>query len=71
MAFRLEEYGDILTPEDIRDILGIGWNKTYSLLTEGIIRNFKIGRKRKITKQSLIDYIEASQADTAVIHKKV
>lgn len=70
MAFKIEEYGDILTPEDVRKILGIGWNKTYSLLAEGVIRNFKIGSRRKITKQSLIDYIEASQIDTAAIHKK-
>lgn len=56
--YTLDRYGDILTPKDIHDILGIGYNKTYSLLKSGAIQNFKIGRDRKIPKHCLQKYIE-------------
>jgi len=56
--FRLEDYGDVLDPKDVKDILGIGFNKTYELLRKGEIRNFKIGRDRKIPKACLREYIE-------------
>lgn len=54
---RLADYGDILTPDDVHDILGIGYNKTYELLRTGTIRNFKIGRCRKIPKTCLVEYM--------------
>ena len=54
---RLDDYGDILTPDDVHDILGIGYNKTYELLRTGTIRNFKIGRCRKIPKTCLVEYM--------------
>lgn len=54
----LDSYGDILNPKDIREILGIGYNQTYKLLTSGAIRSFKIGRNRKIPKECLKSYID-------------
>ena len=56
--FKIDDYGDILTPKDVRDILGIGFNKTYDLLREGVIKNFKIGRDRRIPKRCLVEYID-------------
>lgn len=58
-SHRLDEYGDILTPKDVRDILGIGYNTTYRLLKTGAIKNFKIGRDRKIPKRCLQEFIDA------------
>lgn len=55
---KLDNYGDLLTPQDVHDILGIGYNKTYELLKTGAIKNFKIGKGRKIPKQCLQKYIE-------------
>ena len=55
---KLGDYGDILSAKDVHDILGIGYNKTYELLQSGEIKNFKIGRERKIPKQCLLEYIE-------------
>jgi len=55
---KLADYGDILTPKDVHDILGIGYNKTYQLLKSGAIKNFKIGRQRKIPRHCLQDYID-------------
>ena len=56
-TYKLDDYGDVLSPKDVRDILGIGYNKTYKLLTSGEIKNFKIGRDRKIPKECLKNYM--------------
>jgi excisionase family DNA binding protein len=56
--YKLDNYGDVLTPKDVHDILGIGYNKTYDLLKSGAIKNFKIGRERKIPKVCLQEYID-------------
>ena len=61
--YRLDEYGDILTPEDVHDILGIGYNRTYELLKTGALRSFKIGRERKIPKHCLISFIDEMLSD--------
>lgn len=63
--YRLDEYGDVLSPKDVHDILSIGYNKTYELLKTGAIKNFKIGRERKIPKHCLENYINSmlKQAD--------
>lgn len=59
LQYKLDEYGDLLNPKDVHDILGIGYNKTYKLLKAGAIKNFKIGRERKIPKRCLEDYINS------------
>lgn len=63
--YKLDKYGDVLNPQDVHDILGIGYNKTYELLRTGVIKNFKIGRERKIPKHCLENYINSmlEQAD--------
>lgn len=62
---KMDGYGEVLTPKDVHDILGIGYNKTYKLLQTGAIKNFKIGRDRKIPKSCLEEYINGMlvQAD--------
>ena len=57
--FKMDDYGDILSPKDVRDILGIGYNKTYELLLSGTIKSFRIGRDRKIPKECLKNYIDS------------
>lgn len=54
----LEEYPDVLTVPELREILYIGRNKAYQLLEDGSIKATKIGRSWRITKDSLIRYIE-------------
>jgi len=51
------DFNDILTPEDLLDILFIGKTTLYKLLNSGEIQSFKIGKKHKIPKQALIEYI--------------
>lgn len=53
----LEKYRDILTINEICEILNIGKNAVYRLLKEDTIRNIKIGRKYIVPKQNLIEYL--------------
>lgn len=54
----LEEYPDILTPQEAMEILGIGKNLFYRLLNDGIIPAKRIGKKIwRISKKDLMDYI--------------
>ena len=53
----LEGYSCILTPKDVAKILRIGNNSVYELLNSGAIPNFRIGRKHKVRKIDLINYI--------------
>lgn len=61
--FKMDDYGDILSPKDVHDILGIGYNKTYELLTSGAIKSFRMGRDRKIPKECLKNYIDSMLAE--------
>ena len=53
----LDDYGDVLTPEDIQNILCIGRNTIYKYLAEGEIKSIRIGKKYRIPKKYLIDFI--------------
>lgn len=53
-------YSDLLTLEDLCEILLIGRNQAYILLSSGTIKALKIGRAWKIPKQSVIDYINSA-----------
>ena len=56
-AKMLSEYKDILLPEDIQKILHIGRNTVYKYLAEGKIRSIKIGKKYRIPKNYLLEFI--------------
>ena len=53
----LKKYKDVLTPVEIKEILGIGINGVYALLKSGAITSFKVGSQFRITKSSLLDYL--------------
>lgn len=48
---KLEEYGDVLTVKELIEFLPIGRNNIYKLLSDGIIRNLKVGKKIIVPKQ--------------------
>lgn len=54
------DYPDVLTISEVADILKIGRNNTYKLINSGKIRSIHIGRLHRISKKSLIEYIENS-----------
>ena len=53
----LENYKDVLSVDEVRDILRIGKNKTYELLKDGTIPSRRYGKKYFITKKDLIKLI--------------
>lgn len=54
----VENYSDLLTVDDLRKVLGnIGKNKAYELLKSNAIQHLRIGRKYKIPKKAVVDYL--------------
>lgn len=52
-----EGYEDMLTVEQIMEILSIGRNTAYKLLKEQGIASMRIGNRHRIPKASLINYV--------------
>lgn len=57
----LDGYSDLLTIQELREVLNIGRNTVYDLLSRGDIQAFRIGRNWKIPKESVIHYISQWQ----------
>ena len=53
----LENYKDILSVEELCEILSIGKNTAYRLLKSGEINDIRIGKVYKRPKENLIKYI--------------
>ena len=54
----LEQYNDILTIDELCEILKIGRNRAYKLLETGEIKGFRLGRLWKISKLALQEYLK-------------
>lgn len=54
----LNRYGDILTPQEVARVLRIGMNSTYKLLSQGIIKSRRVGKKYIVPKLCLYDYLK-------------
>ena len=57
MTKHINDYPDVLTVEQVKEILQIGRRSTYRLIEANEIRHFKIGTKIRIPKQCVIDYL--------------
>ena len=55
------EYPDVVTPEDVQNMLHLGRNSVYKLLKEEQIKTVKIGKKYIIPKQSVIRFISLAE----------
>ena len=53
----LDQYDDVITITELRDILNIGRNAAYDLLNSGEIHAFRIGRNWKIPKEAVVHYL--------------
>ena len=51
------EIGEILTIEELMELLYIGKNTAYKLLKSGEIKAFRIGKIWKIPRESVNEYI--------------
>lgn len=51
------DFGDILSVEEVCEALRIGANQAYEILSSGKLKGYKQGRIWKIPKQALVEYI--------------
>lgn len=52
------EYTDVVTREQLQEMLHISRSKTYSLLRKGEIKSRKIGSEYRIAKNEVIRFLE-------------
>ncbi len=52
-----EQYDDILTIEEISEILKIGMTQAYRIVRSGNLKGYKEGKDWKIPKQALNEYV--------------
>ena len=62
----LDDYPDVLLPEEAKEILGIGRNKIYTLLKTKELPAKKIGRQYRIPKKALSDYLNSWYNDASM-----
>lgn len=60
MKKALSEYSDVISINELMEILGIGRNTAYRLINEGAIKTLKIGKRYIIPKQSVIVYLASA-----------
>lgn len=59
MAARMfRGYPDVVTVEQLCQMLNIGRNSAYALVREGKIRSIRVGRSYRIPKRNVITYLE-------------
>ncbi|EYE87191.1 hypothetical protein Q428_14660 [Fervidicella metallireducens AeB] len=59
-----ENYDEVLTPNQLIELLGVNKNIIYKLLNSVELKSFKIGKQHRITRQSLIEYILKKQQES-------
>lgn len=58
MKEMFENYPDVLKVEELMQMLHIGRNRVYELLSTNAIRNIRIGRRYIIPKTGVIEFLE-------------
>lgn len=61
-----DEYPDILTTEEVSELLRASYNSVYALLDSGKLKGYRNGRVWRIPKESIKKYI----LDSANLSKK-
>lgn len=54
-----DEYNDMLSVDDLMEILGIGKNAAYDLLRNSELKCFRLKGRWKIPKESVIEYVRS------------
>lgn len=54
------DYPDVVTPEDLQEMLHIGRSMAYSLLQDQKIKSLRIGKKYIIPKDSVINFLRTA-----------
>lgn len=51
------DYGDVLTVDELMEVLKIGRNSAYSLLKNQQIQSFRVGRIHRIPRENVTAFI--------------
>lgn len=51
------EYDDVVTVDDVMNMLHIGRNNVYKLLNDNSIKSVKVGKRFIIPKRSVIEFV--------------
>ena len=54
---RYPEYPELLRPQDVAAILGIGRNSVYNLIRAGRIRHLKVGRNLLVPQAAIGEFL--------------
>jgi len=52
-----DSYPDVVSVEEIQQILRIGKNAVYQLLKDGAIKSIKVGKRYVVPKKYIIDFL--------------
>ncbi len=52
-----EDHEELLTINEMRELLGVGKNTAYTLLKDGAIKSLRIGKLWRIPKKAVEEYI--------------
>lgn len=58
---RIENLPDVLETADLCSVLRIGKRSAYKLLSEGVISSCRIGRRYKIPKTAVEDFLRGGE----------
>lgn len=53
----LESFDEIMTPDEVCEVLRIGKNALYELLATGQLKAYRNGRVWRIPKKAVVEYI--------------
>ena len=53
------DYPDVVSPEQVAEMLHLGRNTVYGLLQDGLLKSARIGKKYIIPKQSVIAFVQS------------
>lgn len=58
----LTEYPDLLTAEQVAEILGVSRQYVYGMINDGYLFGVKVGKAYKVSKIKLIEYLIGENA---------
>lgn len=58
----LDDYRDVLSVDELAELLMLGRNSTYKLLNSGCLGALRVGRCWKIPKSAVIDFLQSQQS---------
>lgn len=57
---KIEDFGDVLTTDELLEIIPVGKTTLYKLLKSNVIKHLKVGKKFIIPKQFVVDYLNSA-----------